>query len=227
MVRTDKHTGAVTLIAIIALPLLLAGCATPRTQLEWGTRRAPEPVKTAAVVKPTPRPHYSSDDDDRYVSNTPVPRSRPARYQPQERQVDRPVYGDASFIWPVKGRVLSEFGARQSGERNDGINIAAAEGTPIYAAADGSVSYSGNELRNYGNLMLVRHSNGYVTAYAHADHFIVAKGDHVSKGEVIGYVGQTGDVSRPQLHFELRKGTRGEVPVNPRAYLGPLQVAQR
>jgi murein DD-endopeptidase MepM/ murein hydrolase activator NlpD len=75
--------------------------------------------------------------------------------------------------------------------------------------------------------MLLTHNSGYVTAYAHADHFVVAKGEYVSKGQIIGYVGKTGDVASSQLHFELRKGLRGEQPINPRPYLGPLQVAQR
>lgn len=127
------------------------------------------------------------------------------------------------FIWPVRGRVVSEFGAHDNGERNYGINIAAPELEPIHAAADGSVSYVGNELRGYGNLMLIKHS-GYVTAYAHADHFVAEKAQWVKRGQVIGYVGTTGDVRTPQIHFEIRRGPRGETPLNPRAILGPEQL---
>ena len=89
-------------------------------------------------------------------------------------------------------------------------------GTPIRAAASGTVTYAGNELKDYGNLVLIKHAGGYVTAYAHADRLLVRRGDFVAKGQVIGYAGQTGDVSTPQLHFEIRHGT---TPVNPRSCL--------
>jgi murein DD-endopeptidase MepM/ murein hydrolase activator NlpD len=129
-----------------------------------------------------------------------------------------PESGDQHFVWPVKGRILSNFGTSLDGERNDGINIAATLGEPIRAAADGTVTYAGNELRGYGNLVLIRHDDGYVTAYAHAESISVERGDHVQKGQVIGYAGTTGDVPRPQLHFEIRRGVE---PVDPK----PLLVA--
>ena len=122
--------------------------------------------------------------------------------------------GSVAFAWPVEGPVISPFGAASGGARNDGINIAAASGTPIHAAAGGTVTYAGDELKDYGNLVLIKHADGYVTAYAHADRLIVGKGDVVTKGQVIGYTGSTGDVSRPQLHFEIRHDT---TPVNPRS----------
>jgi murein DD-endopeptidase MepM/ murein hydrolase activator NlpD len=87
---------------------------------------------------------------------------------------------------------------------------------PIHASASGTVTYAGDELKNYGNLVLVKHSGGYTTAYAHADRLVVSRGDFVAKGQVIGYSGQTGDVTSPQLHFEIRSST---TPVNPRSYL--------
>lgn len=121
-----------------------------------------------------------------------------------------------AFAWPLRGRVISEFGTKLSGERNDGINIAAILGAPIHAAANGTVTYAGNGLKGYGNLVLIRHAEGYVTAYAHADTLAVAKGDIVSKGQVIGYAGETGGAAEPQLHFEIRHGT---TPVNPRSLL--------
>ena len=119
-------------------------------------------------------------------------------------------------MWPLDGVVLSSFGARQNGERNDGINISATGGEEIRAAAAGTVTYVGNELKGYGNLVLIRHDNGFITAYAHADRVTVNKGDRVRQGQVIAYAGATGDVSEPQLHFELRHGT---TPVDPRPYL--------
>ena len=93
------------------------------------------------------------------------------------------------FAWPAHGKVISNFGATANGDHNDGINIAAPEGTPIHAAASGTVTYAGNELKGYGNLVLIRHEDGYVTAYAHADRLIVAAAKRCAKGQVIGYSG--------------------------------------
>jgi murein DD-endopeptidase MepM/ murein hydrolase activator NlpD len=116
------------------------------------------------------------------------------------------------FMTPVKGRVISNFGPKEGGLHNDGINISAPIGTPIKASENGVVVYTGNQLRGYGNLILVRHSGGWVSAYAHTSKFLVQAGDKVKQGEVIAQVGQSGSVSRPQLHFELRKGTRAVDP---------------
>lgn len=121
-----------------------------------------------------------------------------------------------SFRWPVRGRVISEFGAKPNGERNEGINLAVPEGTSIKAADDGEVIYSGNELKGYGNLVLVRHSNGFVTAYAHASQLLVNRGDKISRGQIIARAGATGSVTQPQLHFELRKGQKA---IDPKPYL--------
>jgi len=124
--------------------------------------------------------------------------------------------GVVKFLWPVQGRVISPFGSSSTGERNDGINISTTRGAPVRAAASGTVTYVGNELKGYGNLVLIRHDNGYVTAYAHSDSIKVSRGEHVERGQVIAYAGSTGDVGEPQLHFELRAGTR---PVDPKPYL--------
>jgi murein DD-endopeptidase MepM/ murein hydrolase activator NlpD len=123
---------------------------------------------------------------------------------------------NTSFRWPVKGRVIQGFGPKSSGGQNDGINVAVPEGTPIKAAEDGVVAYAGSELKGYGNLVLVRHSNGFVTAYAHASELNVKKGESIKRGQVIGKAGATGNVSSPQLHFEVRKGA---TPVDPTQYL--------
>lgn len=111
-----------------------------------------------------------------------------------------------TFRWPVKGRVIVAFGPKPNGQQNDGINLAVPEGTPIKAAEDGVVAYAGNELKGYGNLVLIRHANGYVTAYAHAKELLVNRGDQIKRGQVIAKAGQTGNVDAPQLHFEVRKG---------------------
>jgi murein DD-endopeptidase MepM/ murein hydrolase activator NlpD len=124
--------------------------------------------------------------------------------------------GSMAFRWPAKGRVIAGFGPRTNGQSNDGINIAVPEGTPVKAAADGTVAYAGNELKGYGNLVLVRHADGYVTAYAHAKELLVRRGDTVRRGQDIARSGQTGNVDTPQLHFEIRKGP---APIDPMPYL--------
>ena len=121
-----------------------------------------------------------------------------------------------TFRWPVRGKVITSYGAKTNGKSNDGINLAVPEGTPVKAAEDGVVAYSGNELKGYGNLILVRHSNGYVTAYAHASELLVKRGDTIKRGQVIAKSGQSGEVGSPQLHFEIRKGS---TPVDPLQFL--------
>jgi murein DD-endopeptidase MepM/ murein hydrolase activator NlpD len=123
----------------------------------------------------------------------------------------------ANLRWPVKGKVIVDFGKKSDGSKNEGINIAVPEGTMIKAATDGVVAYAGNELKGYGNLVLIRHDGGYVTAYAHAKELNVRKGDQVKRGDIIGLAGQTGAVSSPQLHFEVRKGPTA---LNPLKFLG-------
>ena len=108
--------------------------------------------------------------------------------------------------WPVKGKIISGYGPKPDGLKNEGINIAVPEGTSIRAADDGVVAYAGNELKGYGNLVLIRHAQGFVTAYAHAKQLMVKRGDTVKRGDVIGLAGQTGAVTSPQVHFEVRKG---------------------
>jgi murein DD-endopeptidase MepM/ murein hydrolase activator NlpD len=121
-----------------------------------------------------------------------------------------------SFRWPVRGRVITGFGPRPNGLQNDGIDLAVPQGTPIKAADDGVVAYAGNELKGYGNLVLIRHSNGYVTAYAHASQILVRRGETVKRGQVIAKSGETGGVNSPELHFEIRKGA---TPVDPAQFL--------
>src|SRR5215467_2159110 len=120
------------------------------------------------------------------------------------------------FRWPANGRVIASYGPTTNGQQNDGINIALPENTPVKAAEDGVVAYAGNELKGYGNLVLVRHPNGYDTAYAHAKELLVKRGDQVKRGQVIARSGQTGNVNAPQLHFEIRKGAS---PLDPTRFL--------
>lgn len=133
-------------------------------------------------------------------------------------QVRPPQVGplQARFAWPVQGEVISDFGPQGEGIHNDGINIRAAEGTPVLAAESGTVAYAGNELPGLGNLLLIRHSGGWVTAYAHNRQLLVRRGDQVARGQRVATAGATGSVQASQLHFEIRRGT---VAVDPLEYL--------
>lgn len=123
---------------------------------------------------------------------------------------------EGQFAWPVSGRIVRSFGDLGNGRRNDGINIAAAKGTPILAAADGVVAYVGTDVAIYGGLILIKHGNGWLTAYGHADQLQVTRGQSVRKGQLIGYVGEAGLAAEDQLHFEVRQGRK---PVDPRLHL--------
>ena len=169
------------------------GRAEPSVSQATSNVAAAESSQTARVVEPTPA--MSSQDA---VKNA------------------EPAGSLAGFRWPVRGRVIVAFGPKPNGVQNDGINLAVPEGTPIKAAEDGVVAYAGSELKGYGNLVLVRHSNGFVTAYAHASDILVKRGEAVKRGQVIAHAGQTGNVTSPQLHFEIRKGA---TPVDPSQYL--------
>lgn len=128
--------------------------------------------------------------------------------------------GSREFIWPVSGDVLKGFGPGSDGIRNDGVNIAASKGAEVKAAAGGEVVYAGSELAGFGNLILIRHPGGWVTAYAHSDSIKVKEGDLVRQGQTIASAGATGNANSPQVHFELRKGKE---PVDPSLHLPPLK----
>jgi murein DD-endopeptidase MepM/ murein hydrolase activator NlpD len=152
-----------------------------------------KPVQTASMVMPTP--------------------------DPIDKEAAKLAEGTGAlpkFRWPANGRVIAGYGPSTNGQQNDGINIALPENTPVKAAEDGVVAYAGSELKGYGNLVLVRHPNGYVTAYAHTKEILVKRGDQVKRGQVIARSGQTGNVNAPQLHFEIRKGAS---PLDPTRFL--------
>jgi murein DD-endopeptidase MepM/ murein hydrolase activator NlpD len=157
------------------------------------------------------------------LANDPQQKARLAQSAPiEEAPAETPVKAAEAtgalptFRWPVRGKVITSYGAKTNGKANDGINLAVPEGTPVKAAEDGVVAYSGNELKGYGNLILIRHANGYVTAYAHASELLVKRGDTIKRGQVIAKSGQSGEVGSPQLHFEIRKGSS---PVDPLQFL--------
>jgi len=122
----------------------------------------------------------------------------------------------SKFAWPVRGKILSVYGAKNNGLFNDGINISAAKGTDVKAAENGVVAYAGNEVKGMGNLIIMQHSDGWMTIYAHLDSMSVRRGTTVGVGQSIGKIGMTGKVDKPQLHFEIRKGTKA---YNPTTYL--------
>ncbi len=206
------------------LVLAKANNIPPDTQLRIGARivipdahsatlAAPPPPRAEALAPPPVSQNFATADSPH--SARVVTQAGPVGQEGPLKSTE-PVGALHSFRWPVRGRVITGFGPQPSGLQNDGINLAVPEGTLIKAADDGVVAYAGNELKGYGNLVLVRHSNGFVTAYAHASELLVKKGDVVKRGQVIAKSGQTGTVTSPQLHFEIRKGS---VPVDPAQYL--------
>lgn len=138
-----------------------------------------------------------------------VPEKQPNyRSLPPERSRDD---GSALFAWPVEGEVTSGFGPR-NGSFHDGIDIAAPEGAPVFAAADGYVMFS-DVLRGYGNVVIVRHTNGYITVYAHNQVNLVQEGQFVRRGERLAKVGKSGRASGANLHFEVRRNNLARDPL--------------
>lgn len=186
-----------------------------------------KPVEPAKVEPPKPEPAKpeapkTADADEAGEPATPVPVpdapvKKPSRDEVVAALPTPPPRGGRSFQWPVTGRIIATYGPQDKGLHNDGINIAAAKGAPVRAAENGVVAYAGDEIRGFGNLLLIRHADGYMTAYAHNEVLLVNRGDTVRRGQVIARVGQTGNVTSPQLHFEIRKGTQA---VDPEQYLG-------
>ncbi len=132
---------------------------------------------------------------------------------PTLQNTKAPFMTAAHWQWPVHGTVKEKFGQQSSGVVNEGIVIATAQGTPIHAAQAGEVAYVGNDMKNYGNIVILRHADGTMTSYAHASEIVVKKGDTVAAGKVIAYVGKSGNAKEPELHFAVREGTRSVDPL--------------
>ncbi|WP_208977744.1 M23 family metallopeptidase [Labrenzia sp. 011] len=190
-------------------------------------------VTTASISSQVPTPPRQPDMPSRVASAPSASAGKPALPQPaltKEAAPSAPIKTPAvvasvqeevdvtteTFRWPVRGRIISDFGAKPGGGKNEGVNLAVPEGTPVKAADSGTVIYSGNELKGYGNLILVRHDEGWVTAYAHNSELKVKRGDTVRRGDVVALAGASGSVNQPQVHFELRKGNK---PVDPLKHL--------
>ena len=160
--------------------------------------------------------HESSFSSKTAVSATKTTTVKSTAASSSSTQPKPTAYRKNKFAWPVKGTIISRYGAIGKGRSNDGINIKAPLGTIVKAADAGKVAYAGNELKGFGNLILIQHNDGWITAYAHNSSFLVKKGQWVQKGTPIAKVGSTGGVNTPQLHFEVRSGKK---PLNPLAYL--------
>ncbi|MDF1720774.1 MAG: peptidoglycan DD-metalloendopeptidase family protein [Minwuia sp.] len=171
-------------------------------------RPADRVARADTTSQPATRPSTRPATQTRPTAG-PKPENRPITARPSSP----PAVGAGGKVWPVAGRVVSRFGVKQGGLHNDGINIAAARGTPVRSMDGGTVVYAGNELKGFGNLILIRHAGGLTTAYAHLDRIGVDRGDKVSRGQVIATVGTTGGVDPAQLHFEIRKGRRAIDPI--------------
>ncbi|WP_120496493.1 M23 family metallopeptidase [Kiloniella sp. EL199] len=170
-------------------------------------------VRSASVSSSTDTQNTAASN----VQKTPVRSVIPASPKNFTGPVPKPLPRSFSnFLRPVKGKVISSFGPKEGGIHNDGINIAARKGTPVKAAENGVVVYAGSELKGFGQMLLIKHSDGWVTAYAHTDQLLVGRGQRVKRGQDIAKVGNTGNVSKPQLHFEIRKGSEA---VNPNKLL--------
>lgn len=205
------------------------------------------PLPSQGPARPSPAPPPAAPSEGGAVPSAaapvspplpaPLPSSAPAAAPDQGSQgvtkpaaaapapVDTPAPARAArvFLWPVRGTIVSGFGAKTGGLQNDGINIAGPHGAPVRAAENGVVVYAGNELKGFGNLLLLRHADGWMSAYAHLDEIQVERGQTVQRGQTIARLGQTGSVTTPQLHFELRRAGKA---VDPRGHLPPTQTAR-
>lgn len=205
----SRQQGGAIVIGSPNAPATAASGARPAIR---STLPETRPTETAAAP--------AAPEPERPAAGTAA--SHPA-FQPQQSlPPSPPPLAGRGFVWPLKGDLVAEFGPIAKGQHNDGINIAAPKGTPIRAAENGVVAYSGNELKGFGNLLLIKHADGWMTAYAHADQLLVRRGDKIARGQQIATVGQTGSVSSPQLHFEIRRGTEA---VNPLDHLKDVMAS--
>ena len=199
---------------------------TPPFNLSVGQKlRVPQSGKVVTIAKTkhvAPETKTQQTATSVKQSKTVVAQSKPV--QPAKKISSDPTKklpkiterSSSKFSWPVRGKILSAYGAKSNGLFNDGINISAKQGATVKAAENGVVAYAGNEVKGMGNLIIIQHSGGWMTVYAHMDSMNVKRGTRVNVGQKIGAVGKTGKVDSPQLHFEIRKGTKA---YNPNAYL--------
>lgn len=187
--------------------------------LSVGQRLKVPNLKTANVkVAESAKPVASQQNtNDKVATVAPVKKeAKKISSDPSKKLPAIAARSSSKFAWPVRGKILSNYGAKSNGLFNDGINIGATRGTAVKAAENGVVAYAGNEVKGMGNLIIIQHASGWMTVYAHMDSLAVKRGTRVNVGQQIGTVGASGKVDAPQLHFEIRKGTKA---YNPSAYL--------
>jgi murein DD-endopeptidase MepM/ murein hydrolase activator NlpD len=222
--RGDTLLGIARRNHVTVAELAKANSLEPSAKLKLGMKLTVPGAKTAALAPAAPAAVVAAAQPAAAVTGGPAQSARLAQATttPEDTKIESPANAAEAtgalptFRWPVRGKVITSYGSKTNGKANDGINLAVPEGTPVKAAEDGVVAYSGNELKGYGNLVLVRHPNGYVTAYAHASELLVKRGDTIKRGQIIAKSGQSGEVGSPQLHFEIRKGSS---PVDPLQFL--------
>jgi len=188
-----------------------AATETKTAALPTPAAQPAKPKAAAPVVASAPADKITTQP--KAVAPAPEPKAAEPQTTASLPKAEEPASSGADFRWPARGRVIAGYAGKGG---NEGINIAVPEGTPIKAAEGGVVAYAGSELKGYGNLVLIRHPNGYVSAYAHNGELSVKRGEQVKRGQVVAKSGQSGNVNSPQLHFELRKGS---TPVDPMPYL--------
>jgi murein DD-endopeptidase MepM/ murein hydrolase activator NlpD len=196
--------------------------ASGRAVIERQTLSPPMPAASQQGRYIPPASSTSEYEDDirqsaPAVVERPVASVKPASATSDSSVIAQTPKREGKFIKPVAGKIISGYGPKKDGLHNDGINIQAAKGDPVRAAESGVVVYTGNQIAGYGNLVLIRHADKFVSAYAHLDKMLVTKGSVVKRGQTIGTVGSTGSVDKPQLHFEIRKGTKA---LDPSGLLG-------
>lgn len=195
-------------------PAAVATASQPTTLNEQ--KEALEAKPEPAAEAPKEEVQVASLPSEAGKAGAAVTQTDAAEDAPSATQAPPTSDGADGFRWPARGRIIAGFGKQSDGANNDGINLAVPEGTPVKAAEKGTVIYAGNELQGYGNLVLIQHKDGWVSAYAHNSELLVKRGETVQRGQVIAKAGATGSVSQPQLHFELRKGSQ---PVDPLPHL--------
>lgn len=214
--RVPRLDGVPVRAVVTSTPDVKPGGATTSKK----PHTAPAPKKTddkkSADKKSTAKPSSTPKTGTTLAAPAAVARPKKISSDPAKKLPAIAGRSSSKFTWPVRGKILSQFGAKSGGLFNDGINIGASRGATVAAAENGVVAYAGNEVKGMGNLVIIQHSDGWMTVYAHMDSMTVRRGTRVKVGQKIGTVGATGKVSKPQLHFEIRKGTRA---YNPSTYL--------
>ena len=198
--------------------LFLPATVEPPDRSTTAVAGAPDSTETPGAPGPKPDNTPGAPPEKPGQPNTATATPTPEPTKPPPPRVGK------GFDWPVQGKIIERYGTGANGTHNDGINIAAKAGEPVRAADAGVVAYAGNELRGYGNLVLIKHAGGYMTAYAHNSQLLVKRGDVVKRGQEIAKAGSTGTVDTPQVHFEIRLGTRA---IDPTGLLPSVQASAR